>query len=683
MTDFQFPFRGALLCGMLALILVAAAVPAAAAAEGNYMVMYIVGSDLESGQYQAASNNLRDLVNSWDPAMGDILIIYGGAQKTGWNDGVAITNLELLTKDFDDGIIGSDQDSDGAPTRYVLKRMPGVDISTPQTLGAALQYAEQYRKSTGLANARNVLLFWNHGGGYSGYGQNELTGRMLSLDDISAGLSRTKTTYDLIAFDACLMGSLEVADALSPYGTYLLASEESVPGCGFDYKAFAQLSASPGMSTQTLGENIISYYIDQSATKKTLSLVRLSQVSQVIAAVNEFGRELEEIVDNPDSLASLGSIYQNTQGFGVCSGNPTPIAMDLYEFVYMVYEQTNENSDLHAAAYNLLIAIERYVLVTQHDGYFSAATGVSVASPHENFLSEIPDTISLGRSGWYSYMSTYMNYAGISAQPHAAYTTAAAADARSIQVTDSTGTAWVTANYLYLNNDGTYSILGDVPLKESMKPANNSVWTTVPTGLYDDPDWDANWFVFQNSDGTTVPATLTYTGPAVIGNRSHVIYTIEGNLTRMVNGTSITAASVLTAVIDDKNQSVSALSVTEKYDNIWDARSNIWGNTTILSGDIFVPALQIYDEEQDTIFVTVSPQSVTFGSNPKESLRYTALDEDNCYWMVELDDYLDDDVFYLEEPGMDTATPKPTQSSPAAAGIFAGVLIAGLLLKRK
>ena len=682
MTDFQFPFRGALLCGMLALILVAAAVPAAAAAEGNYMVMYIVGSDLESGQYQAATENLRDLAESWDPAMGDVLIIYGGAQKTGWNDGVAITNLELLTKDFDDGIIGSDQDLGGTPTRYVLKRMPGVDISTPQSLGTALQYAEQYRKSTGLANARNVLLFWNHGAGYIGYGNNELTGRMLSLDDISAGLSRTGTTYDLIAFDACLMGSLEVADALSPYGTYLLASEEIVPGCGLNYKAFTQLSASPGMSTQDLGKNLIEYYLEQPSPAKTLSLVRLPQTTSVVAALNTFGSELVQILDDPDSLAALGSIYRDTQGFGSPSGGPQD-TMDLYAFTYKVYENTGEDSDLHAAAGDLLIALQKYVVLHGNDGYFSAANGVSVAAPIKELTSGIPDTIALGRSGWYSYMSTYMNYAGISAQPHAAYTTATAADTRSIQVTDSTGTAWVTANYLYLNNDGTYSILGDVPLKESTKPANNSVWTTVPTGLYDDPDWDANWFVFQNSDGTTVPATLTYTGPAVIGNRSHVIYTIEGNLTRMVNGTSITAASILTAVIDDKNQSVFALSVTEKPEEIWDARSNIWGNTTILSGDIFVPALQMYDEEQDTIFVTVSPQSVTFGSNPKESLRYTTLDEDNCYWMMELDDFLDDDVFYLEESGMDTATPKPTQSSPAAAGVFAGVLIAGLLLKRK
>lgn len=80
--------------------------------------------------------------------------------------------------------------------------------------------------------------------------------------------------------------------------------------------------------------------------------------------------------------------------------------------------------------------------------------------------------------------------------------------------------------------------------------------------------------------------------------------------------------------------------------------------------------------------VTTSPQSITFGSSPKDALRYTALDVDNCYWMVELADFLDEETFYLKELDMTAATPKPTQSSPAAICIIAGVLLAGLLLKR-
>ena len=38
-----------------------------------------------------------------------------------------------------------------------------------------------------------------------------------------------------LAFDACLMASLEVAALMAPYARFMVASEEVLPGKGFDY----------------------------------------------------------------------------------------------------------------------------------------------------------------------------------------------------------------------------------------------------------------------------------------------------------------------------------------------------------------------------------------------------------------------------------------------------------------
>ncbi|MCQ2355998.1 MAG: hypothetical protein MJ014_03110 [Methanocorpusculum sp.] len=37
-------------------------------------------------------------------------------------------------------------------------------------------------------------------------------------------------------------------------------------------------------------------------------------MQSVVAALNVFGEKLTEILDEPDSLAVLGSVYQDTQG---------------------------------------------------------------------------------------------------------------------------------------------------------------------------------------------------------------------------------------------------------------------------------------------------------------------------------------------------------------------------------
>lgn len=72
-----------------------------------------------------------------------------------------------------------------------------------------------------------------------------------------------------------------------------------------------------------------------------------------------------------------------------------------------------------------------------------------------------------------------------------------------------------------------------------------------------------------------------------------------------------------------------------------------------------------------------------FGKQLESNLVSFSLNEDNCYWMVELDDYLDDDVFYLEQPDLGTASPKPTDSPLMIAGVFVGLGIATALSRKR
>jgi hypothetical protein len=51
----------------------------------------MVGSDLES-QDHYGSKNLQDLAGSWDPDIGDIIVIYGGLTKP---DGTTVLPLPI------------------------------------------------------------------------------------------------------------------------------------------------------------------------------------------------------------------------------------------------------------------------------------------------------------------------------------------------------------------------------------------------------------------------------------------------------------------------------------------------------------------------------------------------------------------------------------------------------------
>ena len=669
-----------LILGGIILLLISAMILPVSASNENYLVFYMVGSDLESGEYHHASSNLKDLADNWNSDMGDVLVIYGGADKTGWNNGLAITNMELLKKDLEDGVVGSDGDHQ-TPTEYVLTRIADLDISSSGALSEGLQYAESYSTENDLASANRYLIFWNHGGGYEGFGANELLDTWMSVEDLQDGLAVSKP-YDIIIFDACLMASLEVADALQPYAEFLLASEENVPGDGLNYAGIGKaLSSDPSMTPEEFGRSTISSFISvQDGEDKTLSLVRLQKTQAVVSSLDLLGISLKESLNDGDSLAALGEIYTTAQGYGRSDDGSAVTSIDLYQFADLIYENTEEDTTLHTSAGSLLTALNDYVIAADYSGYFSAANGVSIAAPNAAFTKDIPHSIAFGRNGWYEYFSTYMNKAGTQSQPSALYRSGNA-ESRSIVVNDPAETTRVFADYLYFN-DSNYIIIGQTPLQETYASSDDDLWISVPTGEYEEPDWDGSWFVLHDEGkNADVLATMTYAYSYTENGSVNNVYLIYGSMTREINGTEKTLPSVITAVIDMTAMKTTDMFVESVSEDGWDSHTNLWGDTTILSGDVFTPLLEIYNEEKDSVSTADSMGSFTFGDDPTEELICTALDENNCYWVVELDDYLDDDEFYLEQPDFPE---NDTAKSPISViGILFGLCIPCLLMKRR
>ncbi|MEA5037238.1 hypothetical protein SDC9_18356 [bioreactor metagenome] len=667
-----------ILGGIIVLILSAMILPVSASNE-NYLVFYMVGSDLES-QDRFGSANLKDLADNWDPDIGDILVIYGGAHKTGWDNGLAITNLELLQKDLLDGEVGCDGDP-ATPTEFVLTRLPGLDISSPGALSKGLAYADTYAASNGLASAGRYLIFWDHGGGYEGFGANELLDSWMSVDDLKAGLSSSKK-YDMIIFDACLMASLEVADALHPYADYLAASEENVPGAGLNYAGIGKaLSSDPAMTPEDFGKTIITSFISvQDGEAKTFSLVRLDKTQSVVSSLDTFGHSLRDVLDDTDSLAALSGIYTSIQGYGRSDDGSTVTSVDLYEFADHILANTEEGTSLHTSAGNLQTALRDYVLMTKDSGHFSAANGVSIAAPKNEFVSEFPSSIMFGRNGWYEYFSTYMNTAGSPAKPGAQYRSGSA-DSRTIVVNDPTKMTIVLADYLYLK-DGNYLIIGQTPLEETYVSSDSGLWISVPSGEYDDPDWDGSWFVLGGEGKSselfvTMKYAYSYLKQGSVSN----VYLISGKMTRKVSGKETTIPSVITAVVDMDAMKTTDMFVESLSEDGWYSRTNLWGDTEILAGDVFTPLLEIYNEEEESVSTVYSATGFTFGGDPAAELVRTTLDEEKCYWVVELDDYLDDDSFYLEEPGLPENS---TAKSPIPLiGMIFGLAVVCLMSRRR
>jgi hypothetical protein len=104
-----------------------------------------------------------------------------------------------------------------------------VDMGSPETLTWFVKYAIKNYP------AEHYLIdIWDHGGGYRGVCWDDSSGDHLSPHNIEKALAdaekKLKTKIDIVGFDACLMGMIEVCYELKDVTKIVIGSEMLVPG---------------------------------------------------------------------------------------------------------------------------------------------------------------------------------------------------------------------------------------------------------------------------------------------------------------------------------------------------------------------------------------------------------------------------------------------------------------------
>ena len=194
--------------------------------------------------------------------------------------------------------------------------LDGENMCEQQTLEEFIVYAKE-----NVIADRYVLVLWDHGGGtLGGFGRDELNGdAALSLDDMKTALSVFGQKFDLIVFDACLMGTLECAYALCDVGEYMIASEDITPTDGIYYTTWLNsLSADPKLSSEELARLIVDAYVvhaPQGREDVTMSVIRLDKAKMLASEVQKM---LDKLTDGAclDRLLSADLIpYGEGDGY--------------------------------------------------------------------------------------------------------------------------------------------------------------------------------------------------------------------------------------------------------------------------------------------------------------------------------------------------------------------------------
>ena len=236
-----------------------------------WTIMVYVDGDNDLDPYAIQNINSMELVGSTDKVK--IVVQYDSY-------GYAGARRYFITKDYDQGNI----------TSPIIEDIGEVNMGTGETLVDFIQFCVKNYPAQ-----KYSLILWNHGGGFKKPGYlpkdicwDETSGDdALTIPEVEQALNRSGVYFDLLAMDACLMGMLEVAYEVRNHTEIFVASEDNVPGEGFNYHHFLEnLVTSPNMGPDSLARAMIDSYISHYPFGTTLTLASVNSM-QLSALANE------------------------------------------------------------------------------------------------------------------------------------------------------------------------------------------------------------------------------------------------------------------------------------------------------------------------------------------------------------------------------------------------------------
>lgn len=328
--------------------------------------VYMCGSDLES-YYGLANMDINEMIAANESDNVNVIVQTGGA-RTWRGNGISSTETGRYQVKND--------------KLELIEKLPAANMGKEETLESFLNWGiDNY------AAEHMGLIYWNHGGGsVTGVCFDERNNYdSLSLSEVekamSAASKKMTDKFDFVGFDACLMSNIEMANVLSPYAEYMIASEESEPGYGWDYEPFInKLVENPDVDPVEVGKRVVdSYYaslveINQQASG-TLALLDLNKLDNVMTQFNAVAKNMYESANSTTDITKYTRAASSSDNYG---GNNSyegyTNMVDIGDFAKNVSQYVDGTNEL-------INAIDDMVVYMKNGYAHSDATGVSFYYP--------------------------------------------------------------------------------------------------------------------------------------------------------------------------------------------------------------------------------------------------------------------------------------------------------------
>jgi hypothetical protein len=236
------------------------------------------------------------------------------------------------------------------------------------------------------------------------------------LNEINLIINRP---VDIIGFDACYMGMLEIAGQLQPYSNLMIASENMEPGNGWNYEYIlnqvnSSLNISADLTEKEIGKIVVDgfreYYKNDSwwGKKFTLSVTDLRKLQILFDNLNQFVDCLsQEIVVKDNIRTAITELLKETIYF-------SDYYIDLGVFVKNVKQDLKEKNcltnQLSQFAESVITSINDIVIYEVHnDDAMRDLQGLSIYFPRSPEWIKGYNNLVFLNQRWDEFLKTYFN----------------------------------------------------------------------------------------------------------------------------------------------------------------------------------------------------------------------------------------------------------------------------------
>lgn len=374
------------------------------------LLFYICGADLESdSQGGYATSDINEILSKRNsqPDSVKIVVETGGAKS--WElDYVDASKLERFE-------INSSSD------KMIKKQtLAKASMGKPETLQSFLEWGfENYPAD------RYGLFMWNHGGAMDGCCFDEnYSNDSLFADEVDQAVTAAKATagitenLEFIAYDACLMAVQDVAEWNSRNFNYMICSQESEYGGGYDYDAWLPtLYSNPsGVNTVTLlskiGDTFMDYYENQHLYDQTQSVLDLSKMAAYKNAWEDMAESLTSMMTE-SKWDTFTSLVNKAKKYGQADTNDYNNG-----YVYDIFDAkgalTNVKgnsafSSLSSQIDTVLSILEELVVYERHGSQMNGSNGICMFCPISGY-NQIQTIVSEGHTYLPCYSAERTNF---------------------------------------------------------------------------------------------------------------------------------------------------------------------------------------------------------------------------------------------------------------------------------